>query len=151
MTMDPSKTPVSVLQEMMTKKHCIVTYELIHDGGGSHENTFAYKVECDGLSAVGTGRFKKEAKHNAAEEMLKKISSGLLQLTGTLIQSPVRTPLPMTVPVTPKLPPNVPFHNAVGELRVCNSLNFSKVMFNSFKNQNNMFGLTIINFQIPFV
>jgi dsRNA-specific ribonuclease len=39
-----SKTPVSILQEMCIRKGNPPQYELIHDGGGSHEALFKYKV-----------------------------------------------------------------------------------------------------------
>lgn len=123
-----NKTPVSILQEMMVKKQIVPDYELVHDGGGTHINTFTYKVTCDGLSANGTGRSKKDAKHEAAKAMLEAIAvdKGYPQLTATPTQSPVRTPLPPTIPESEKLPPNVPFVNAIGVLQdVCveNKLN----------------------------
>lgn len=39
-----SKTPVSILQEMCIRKGDVPHYELIHDGGGSHEALFKYRV-----------------------------------------------------------------------------------------------------------
>jgi Double-stranded RNA binding motif. len=39
-----SKTPVSILQEMCIRKGDVPQYELIHDGGGSHEAIFKYRV-----------------------------------------------------------------------------------------------------------
>lgn len=39
-----SKTPVSILQEMCIRKGDVPQYELIHDGGGSHEALFKYRV-----------------------------------------------------------------------------------------------------------
>lgn len=114
-----SKTPVSILQEMMVKNLSIPAYELIHDGGGSHANTFTYRVTCNGLTAVGMGRSKKDAKHEAAKAMLKTIAKhrGHLQLPASPAQSPVRTPLPPVVPEVRRIPPNVPFVNAVGVLQ----------------------------------
>ena len=116
--MEPSKKPVTILQEMMTKKNCIVTYDLIHNGNQTHENLFVYKVECDGLSAEGSGRVKKDAKHKAAEAMLKLISeqSNLLQITATSDDvSPVQASMSTNMS---QLLPNVPFFNAVGQLKV---------------------------------
>ncbi|XP_053989742.1 RISC-loading complex subunit TARBP2-like [Hylaeus volcanicus] len=117
--MNMSKTPVSILQEMMVKKQTVPDYELIHDGGGTHINTFTYKVTCDGLSANGTGRSKKDAKHEAANAMLQAIAAhrGYPQLPASPAQSPLRTPLPPTVPESQRLPPNVPFVNAIGALQ----------------------------------
>lgn len=113
------KTPVSILQEMMVKEQTVPNYELIHDGGGTHMNTFTYQVTCDGLRAIGTGRSKKDAKHEAAKAMLEVIAThrGYPQLPAPPAQSPLRTPLPPVIPETERLPPNVPFVNAVGALK----------------------------------
>lgn len=118
---DMSKTPVSILQEMMVKQGMIPDYELIHDGGGRHVNTFTYRVECDGLSATGTGRCKKDAKHEAAKAMLTEIAAHRnypqLPAASTPTMSPSRSPF-HSAPPLPKLTANVPFFNAVGELQV---------------------------------
>lgn len=114
-----NKTPVSILQEMMVKKQTVPNYELIHNGGGTHINVFTYQVSCDGLTATGTGRSKKDAKHEAAQAMLKAIAAhrGYPQLPASPAQSPLRTPLPPTVPEVQRIPPNVPFVNAIGALQ----------------------------------
>ncbi|XP_043261737.1 interferon-inducible double-stranded RNA-dependent protein kinase activator A-like [Colletes gigas] len=114
-----SKTPISILQEMMVKKQIVPDYQLIHDGGGTHINTFVYKVTCDGLTANGTGRSKKDAKHQAAKAMLQTIAAhrGYPQLPASPAQSPLRTPLIPTVPEVERLPPNLPFVNAIGVLK----------------------------------
>lgn len=115
-----SKTPVSILQEMMVKQGMIPDYELIHDGGGRHMNTFVYKVVCDGLTATGTGRCKKEAKHEAAKAMLTEIINHRnypqLPAASTPAVSPSRSPF-RSAPLPPKIPANVPFVNAIGELQ----------------------------------
>ena len=113
-----SKTPVSILQEMMVKKQLVPNYELIHDGGGTHMNTFTYQVTCDGHRASGTGRSKKDAKHEAAHAMLKVIASynSYPQLPAAP-EEPVRTPIAPVVPEPQRIPPSVPFLNAVGILQ----------------------------------
>ncbi|XP_071575960.1 RISC-loading complex subunit TARBP2 [Temnothorax nylanderi] len=115
-----SKTPVSILQEMMVKQGMIPDYELIHDGGGRHVNTFTYRVMCDGLSATGTGRCKKDAKHEAAKAMLTEIAAHRnypqLPAATTPTMSPSKSPF-HSAPPPPKIPANVPFVNAVGELQ----------------------------------
>jgi hypothetical protein len=45
-----SKTPVSILQEMCLRKGDVPQYELIHDGGGSHEALFKYRVLAGDIS-----------------------------------------------------------------------------------------------------
>jgi len=70
-----SKTPVSILQEMCIRKGDVPQYELIHDGGGSHEALFKYKVLVGEMSAIGSGRSKKEAKHDAAKCLLNRLNA----------------------------------------------------------------------------
>ncbi|XP_011312769.1 probable RISC-loading complex subunit BRAFLDRAFT_242885 isoform X2 [Fopius arisanus] len=113
------KTPVSILQEMMVKKGSVPNYELIHDGGGSHENTFTYRVTCEGLLATGTGRCKKDAKHAAASNMLEAIvkHNGLLPLPASPAKSPVRAPPPQPKPEPYLQDLNGPFVNAIGALQ----------------------------------
>ncbi|XP_015112148.1 RISC-loading complex subunit TARBP2 isoform X2 [Diachasma alloeum] len=113
------KTPASILQEMMVKKGIVPNYELIHDGGGSHENTFTYRVMCDGLFATGTGRCKKDAKHAAAANMLDAIvkHQGLLPLPASPAKSPVRAPPPLPKPEPYVQDPNGRFVNAIGALQ----------------------------------
>ncbi|KAJ9592988.1 hypothetical protein L9F63_015358 [Diploptera punctata] len=48
-------------------------YDLIHDGGGTHEAIFKYRVQVDDVTAIGSGRSKKEAKHDAARNMLQRL------------------------------------------------------------------------------
>ncbi|GAB1864789.1 Interferon-inducible double stranded RNA-dependent protein kinase activator A-like protein [Camponotus japonicus] len=115
-----SKTPVSILQEMMVKQGMVPDYELIHNGGGRHVNTFTYRVICDGLTAIGSGRCKKEAKHEAAKAMLTEIikhrNYPQLPAASTPAVSPARSPF-HSAPLPPKIPANVPFFNAIGELQ----------------------------------
>ncbi|XP_003708042.2 interferon-inducible double-stranded RNA-dependent protein kinase activator A isoform X2 [Megachile rotundata] len=118
--------------EMMVKKHTVPNYELIHDGGGTHMNTFTYKVICDGLTATGTGRSKKDAKHEAAKAMLETIAAhrGYPQLPASPAQSPVRTPLPPQVPEVPRIPPTEPFVNAIGALQdLCAENNLQEPLY----------------------
>lgn len=100
----------------------IPNYDLIHDGGGTHVNTFTYRVSCEGLTATGTGRNKKDAKHEAAKAMLEKIAAhrAYPQLPASPAQSPVKSPIPTAIPASPRIPPNEPFINAIGALQsVC--------------------------------
>lgn len=120
-----NKTPVSILQEMMVKQGMIPDYELIHDGGGRHVNTFTYQVSCDGLCATGSGRCKKDAKHEAAKAMLAEIAAHRnyrqLPAASTPAESPSRSPF-RSSPPSAKIPANVPFVNAIGELQVMHRL-----------------------------
>ncbi|XP_011638594.1 RISC-loading complex subunit tarbp2-like isoform X3 [Pogonomyrmex barbatus] len=69
----PSKTPVSVLQELLSRRGTIPKYELVQIEGAIHEPTFRYRVTVTDVVAMGTGRSKKEAKHAAAKAVLDKL------------------------------------------------------------------------------
>ncbi|XP_015513459.2 protein Loquacious-like isoform X1 [Neodiprion pinetum] len=74
----PAKTPVSVLQELLSRRGTTPKYELVQIEGAIHEPTFRYRVTVSDvvdltISAMGTGRSKKEAKHAAAKAVLDKL------------------------------------------------------------------------------
>lgn len=118
--MNIPKTSISILTELMVKKGETPVFNLIHDGGGTHQNLFIWEVICDGKSATGEGKSKKDAKQEAAKNMLELIASAsaLLSLPATTEQLPVRTPLIEEPPVRTKSPIDAPFRNTVGELKV---------------------------------
>lgn len=64
------KTPVTILQEFMVRRHETLNYELICNGVGTHEPLFKYRVTGLGKTAFGSGKSKKEAKHEAARLLL---------------------------------------------------------------------------------
>nr|WCL52342.1 PDGF/VEGF receptor-like protein [Gryllodes sigillatus] len=70
-----SKTPVSILQEMMARQGNPPTYELIFDGSGTHTTVFKYRVTASNVTAIGVGRSKKEAKHEAARMALERLAT----------------------------------------------------------------------------
>ncbi|KAE8750709.1 loquacious isoform C [Frankliniella occidentalis] len=72
----PSKTPVSVLQELLSRRGTTPKYELVQIEGAIHEPTFRYRVTVADVVAMGTGRSKKEAKHAAAKAVLDKLIGG---------------------------------------------------------------------------
>lgn len=69
-----TKTPISTLQETMTRLGTLPKYDLIYDGTGTHIATYQYRVTAIDETAVGIGRSKKEAKHNAARLVLDKLA-----------------------------------------------------------------------------
>lgn len=69
-----TKTPVMVLQELAVKRNAVPEYELIFSQQGSHENIFHYQVTILGKQALGVGRSKKEARHEAASKVLKLLA-----------------------------------------------------------------------------
>ncbi|XP_065155991.1 RISC-loading complex subunit tarbp2 isoform X1 [Atheta coriaria] len=67
----PGKTPVSVLQELLSRRGITPKYELVQIEGAIHEPIFRYRVFINNeFIATGTGRSKKEAKHAAAKNLL---------------------------------------------------------------------------------
>lgn len=67
----PTKTPVSVLQELLSRRGITPKYELVQIEGAIHEPIFRYRVFLSSeFVATGTGRSKKEAKHAAAKNLL---------------------------------------------------------------------------------
>lgn len=67
----PSKTPVSVLQELLSRRGATPKYELVQIEGAIHEPIFRYRVFINNdFVATGTGRSKKDAKHAAAKNLL---------------------------------------------------------------------------------
>ncbi|XP_076167412.1 protein Loquacious-like isoform X5 [Ptiloglossa arizonensis] len=68
-----SKTPVSILQELLSRRGTTPKYELIQVEGAVHEPIFRYRVTVADIVAMGTGKSKKEAKHGAARAVLDKL------------------------------------------------------------------------------
>ncbi|KOC60179.1 Interferon-inducible double stranded RNA-dependent protein kinase activator A [Habropoda laboriosa] len=82
-----NKTPVSILQELLSRRGTTPKYELIQVEGAVHEPIFRYRVTVADIvdpivSAMGTGKSKKEAKHAAARAVLDKLSENLQELPG---------------------------------------------------------------------
>lgn len=70
-----SKTPITVLQEICVKNHkSAPMYNLIDNGTGP-DKVFIYKVTAFDETATGCGRSKKDAKHEAAVVLLRKLEN----------------------------------------------------------------------------
>ncbi|XP_024085945.1 uncharacterized protein LOC106668550 isoform X1 [Cimex lectularius] len=90
-----SKTPVTLLQELLLKRHVVPNFELIHNGVGTHQPTFKFQVSAIGKIAFGNGKSKKEAKHDAARNfllILKSEDSELQHLVEESVVDEVRHP-----------------------------------------------------------
>ncbi|XP_046393353.1 RISC-loading complex subunit tarbp2-like [Ischnura elegans] len=72
--MDTAKTPMSTLNEYMLRKGFTPQYELITDSAG-HDTFFQYVVTAGNVRETGSGRSKKEAKHNAALKALETLAN----------------------------------------------------------------------------
>lgn len=68
------KTPVSVLQELLSRRGITPTYDLVQIEGAIHEPTFRYRVTYGNKDAMGAGKSKKEAKHQAARNLIDKLT-----------------------------------------------------------------------------
>ena len=50
------KNPISILQELCTKKGVSTHYELIGSHGAVHKSTFVFKVKAGDVSGIGKGQ-----------------------------------------------------------------------------------------------
>nr|CAD7396925.1 unnamed protein product [Timema cristinae] len=87
MSVTLGKTPVSVLQELLSRRGTTPKYELVQIEGAIHEPTFRYRVTVSDVVAMGTGRSKKEAKHAAAKAILDKMIVSSQEEGGGIIGS----------------------------------------------------------------
>lgn len=72
----PSKTPVSLLQELCMRRGISPKYDLLQIEGAVHEPTFVFRVTVGEFSANGSGQSKKKARHAAAKAVLDNIIQG---------------------------------------------------------------------------
>lgn len=68
-----NKTPASIVQEYAAKNRLVPQYELIHNGIAESKISFTYMLTLDDYVVTGTGSSKKEAKHQAASNLLEKM------------------------------------------------------------------------------
>ncbi|KAI5707215.1 hypothetical protein M8J76_001520 [Diaphorina citri] len=71
------RTPVSLMQELLSRRGTAPKYELIQIEGAINEPIFKYRISLTSESrlyvAIGSGKSKKEAKHNAAKSVLDQL------------------------------------------------------------------------------
>lgn len=86
------KTPVSLLQELLSRRGITPSYELVQIEGAIHEPTFRYRVSFNDkdvpFTAMGAGRSKKEAKHSAARALIDKLTGVQLPETQSSSTAP---------------------------------------------------------------
>lgn len=83
------KTPVMILQELGVKEGFLPAYTLAYSQTGKNLNVFTFEVKYKEYVAVGQAFNKKEAKQNAAQNML------------TLINETKSKSIPIITPVLP--------------------------------------------------
>jgi RISC-loading complex subunit TARBP2 len=94
----PMKTPISILQELLSRRGITPNYELVQIEGAVHEPTFRYRVSFNDKDAMGVGRSKKEAKHAAAKSLIDKLTG--LNLSDAHYQQATTLPTSQTIPTT---------------------------------------------------
>lgn len=62
---------MSLLHELLSKRGKTPKYELLQTEGETHEPTFRYKVTFGNDYGIGSASSKKQAKHQAARELLR--------------------------------------------------------------------------------
>jgi len=77
-----NKTPASIVQEYAAKNHITPQYNLILNNT-DQTNVFKYSLTLNDYMTVGEGSSKKEAKHEAALKLLKKMIADNPQLLDT--------------------------------------------------------------------
>lgn len=78
------KTPVSALQEFCIKEgESVPMYDLIHEE--SDGKNFTYVVNAFDMLAKGSGRSKREAKHEASAKLMSMLNPSTLHLKKQLI------------------------------------------------------------------
>lgn len=68
-----NKTPAAIVQEYATKNKMIAEYELIYNDTSLTMVSFKYRLTLGEYEVKGVGLSKKEAKHEAAKNMLNKL------------------------------------------------------------------------------
>lgn len=115
-----NKSPINLLQELLIKEGYTPKYSLSIDG-----TDFKYEVTCKNLSTIGIGVNKKEAKHNAALNMLSLLNITVLpkiQKTNNNLQ-------------------DVRFSNTAYNNSQSNSINISSSLNTQIYPENNFVGL----------
>lgn len=74
LTTNNMKTPISLLQELLSRRGITPQYDLIQVEGTVHEPAFRYRVSYQNKDALGTGKSKKEAKQAAAKALIDKLT-----------------------------------------------------------------------------
>lgn len=113
-----AKTPVTILQELGVKECIIPKYTIISQGNNAGVIQFTFQVEYKDNCVSGTASSKKQAKQNAAQNMLQ-----LLQKSKDITGSPLQrlsneNNIDIEKPSSISNPINSTFTNYVGLLQV---------------------------------
>lgn len=73
-----SKTPISILQELLSRRGITPNYELVQIEGAVHRPMFKYRVSFNDKEAFGCGPSKKQAKHNCAKALIALLTGQTL-------------------------------------------------------------------------
>lgn len=71
-------TPISMLQELCQKLNKTPRYDLLTMEGRAHQPSFVFRCTVGDVTGEGHGTSKKSAKHQAAENVLNQLKSGIV-------------------------------------------------------------------------
>lgn len=77
-TTSSKTTPISMLQELCQKLNKTPRYDLLTMEGRAHQPSFVFRCTVGDVTGEGHGTSKKSAKHQAAENVLNQLKSGIV-------------------------------------------------------------------------
>jgi len=77
-TQSSKATPISMLQELCQKLNKTPRYDLLTMEGRAHQPSFVFRCTVGDVNGEGHGTSKKSAKHQAAENVLNQLKSGIV-------------------------------------------------------------------------
>jgi len=124
-----AKSEISLLQELSAKQKFIPTYEFTEKRISGISIQFTCYVSCKELRTHGTGNTKKEAKHNAARNMLSLLATNdkISLPVDTLASDTVASSVANTLQSPVKVYENPAECNYVGLLQVSSMSHLSNI------------------------
>lgn len=77
-TTSSKATPISMLQELCQKLNKTPRYDLLTMEGRAHQPSFVFRCTVGDVTGEGHGTSKKSSKHQAAENVLNQLKSGIV-------------------------------------------------------------------------
>ncbi|XP_011693844.1 PREDICTED: uncharacterized protein LOC105453502 isoform X2 [Wasmannia auropunctata] len=112
-----AKSDINLLQELLIKEGSLPVYYFTENSIDAIHKQFICNVVCKQLTTYGTGSCKKEAKHNAARNMLAKLSANnIISLPTDYTLSPAANGLQSPAKASPSPKQSTPERNYIGML-----------------------------------